>query len=59
MTRLAATTSVIAGLVVFVVLFPVNKMLAFVGVVLVVLACFSLLLLFSAISETIQIYIKR
>lgn len=59
MARLAATTSVIAGLVVFVVLFPVNKMLAFVGVVLTVLACFSLLLLFSAISETIQIYIKK
>ncbi|MCG3205378.1 MAG: hypothetical protein KCHDKBKB_02098 [Elusimicrobia bacterium] len=59
MARLAGTTSVIAGLVVFVVFLPVNKMLAFVAVVLVVLACFSLLLLFSSISEAIQIYIKK
>lgn len=59
MTRLAATTSVIAGLVVFAVFFPVNKMLAFVAVVLVVLACFSLLFLFASISEAIQIYIKK
>jgi hypothetical protein len=42
-----------------VVFFPVNKMLAFVAVVLVVLACFSLLLLFASISEAIQIYIKK
>ncbi len=59
MTRLAGTTSVIAGIVVFVVFFPVNKMLAFVAVVLVLLACFSLLLLFASISEAIQIYIKK
>ncbi len=59
MTRLAATTSVIAGLVVFVVFLPVNKMLAFVALVLVVMACFSLLLTFSAIAEGIQIYIKK
>ena len=59
MARLAATTSVIAGLVVFVVFLPVNKMLAFVAVVLVVLACFSLLLLFASLSEAIQIFIKK
>jgi hypothetical protein len=59
LSRLAATTGVIGGLVVFVVFLPVNKMLAFVALVLVAIASYSLLLFFASLSESIRIYIKK
>lgn len=59
LSRLSATTGVIAGLVVFVVFFPVNKMLALVALILVAIASYSLLLFFASVSESIQIIIKK
>lgn len=59
MSRLSATTGVIAGLVVFVVFFPINKMLAFVAAVLVGVISYAMLLIFASISESLQIWIKK
>jgi len=59
LSRLASVTGVIAGVVVFAVFLPVNPLLALVAVVLVALASYSLLVLFSAAAESIQIFINK
>ncbi len=59
LSRLSATTGIIAGIFAFVLLVPVNFFLALVSVVLVATASYSLLLLFSAFAETLQIYARK
>jgi hypothetical protein len=59
LSRLSATTGIIAGVFAFILLLPVNFFLALVAVVLVAVASYSLLLLFSSFSETLQIVLKK
>ena len=58
LSRLSATTGIIAGVFAFILLLPVNFFLALVASILVAAVSYSLLLLFSAAAETIQIYIE-
>jgi hypothetical protein len=59
LSRLSATTGIIAGLFAFVLLLPVNFFLALVATVLVAVASYSLLLLFSAFGESLQIFLRK
>ncbi len=59
LSRLSVTTGFIAGLVIFVVFFSVNKLLAFVALVMVSIISYSLMIVFGSISETIKIYLER
>lgn len=59
LSRLAVTTGFIAGLVIFVVFFPVNQLLAFVALVMVSIISYSLMVVFGSVSETIKIYIEK
>ena len=58
LSRLSATTGVIAGLVIFIILFPVQKVLAFVALVLSAVFSYCLIIIFSSLAEAIQIYMK-
>lgn len=59
LSRLAVTTGFIAGVVIFVVFFPVNKLLAFVAVMLVSIVSYSMMIVFGSVSESVKIYIDR
>lgn len=59
LSRLCATTGVIAGIFAFVLLAPVNFFLALVALVLVAVVSYSLLLLFSSFAESIHIFIRK
>lgn len=59
LARLAVITGFIAGLVIFVVFLPINKMLAFVALVMVAVASYSIMVVVSSISESIKIFIKK
>jgi hypothetical protein len=59
LSRLAATTGVIAGVVVLVVFAPADPFLAVVALVLVAGFSYSLLILFSSFAESLQIFIKK
>jgi hypothetical protein len=59
LSRLAVTTGFIAGLVIFIVFIPVNKMLALVALVIVGIVVYCLMIVFSSLSESIQVFTKR
>ena len=59
LNRLSATAGVIAGIVVFIVLAPVNVMLAIVATVLVAILSYGCQAMFSALSESLRIYTTR
>jgi hypothetical protein len=57
--RLSATAGVIAGIVVFMVCVPIEPFFAFIATVLVAALSYSLMVVFTSLSETIQVYIKK
>lgn len=59
LSRLSAATGIIAGLFAFVLLLPVNFFLALVATVLVAVASYCLLLLFSAFAESLEIFVSK
>jgi hypothetical protein len=59
LSRLAVTAGVIAGIVIFIVFVPVNVMLAFAATLLVVIAGAGFQALFSALSESLRILIRK
>ncbi len=59
LSRLAATTGIIAGVFAFVLLLPVNFFLALVSTVLVAAASYTMLLLFSSCAESLKIFIEK
>jgi hypothetical protein len=58
LSRLSRTTGIIAGIVVFIVFVPVSPLLAIVATLLVAIASYGFEGLFSALSETVRIYIR-
>lgn len=59
MSRLSATSGVIAGVVIFIVFLPVNAMLAFVAAIIVAIASYGFQGLFTGLSETVRIFLAR
>ncbi|MFN0117171.1 MAG: hypothetical protein ACKVQC_02610 [Elusimicrobiota bacterium] len=59
LSRLASTTGIIGGVVVFLALLPVHKILALVAFILVSVASYAALVVFSSLAESIQLVINR
>lgn len=59
LARLSATTGAIAGLIIFLVFLSINPIFAFIAAILMGLVSYSLLILFSAASESLRILIRR
>lgn len=59
LSRLSATTGAVAGLIVFAVCVPIEPFFAFVASVCVVVISYFFLVVFSSLSETIQVFIKK
>lgn len=59
LSRLSASTGVIAGIVIFLTFIPINPFLSFVATVLVALCSYLLLVLFASVAESIQIFTKE
>jgi hypothetical protein len=59
LSRLSATTGVIGGLVVFLVFLNADILLAFVILIVVEILSYCLLIFFAALSESLQIFIKK
>ena len=58
-SRLAVTAGAIAGIVIFIVFVPVNLMLAFAATLLVAIGGAALQALFSALAESLRIFIRK
>lgn len=59
LSRLSSTTGLVAGAVVFFVFAPADPFLALLGMVLVSGVSYTLLIVFSALAESLQIFVKK